>query len=205
MCKNLDISIRKGTTKNGNEYLYVKTPYSGEFVAGAKKLNGKWIADQKEWAFDPRDEERVRELCRKIYGTDGATPDLELVTVRLHLDKLKDYYYGTLELFGRVIARRPGRDSRVRLDNSVVIVAGGFPTSGGSVKNPALSPESGTILEVRDVPRSIVRPEDFPEGAAVILPNDKKVNVQALKDEAVAIRKRLAEILEILEKEGETI
>jgi hypothetical protein len=53
------------------------------------------------------------------------------------------------------------------------------------------------------VPKSIVKPEDFQEGAIEILANDKKVNIQALKDEAAAIRKRLAEILEILAKEGE--
>ena len=53
------------------------------------------------------------------------------------------------------------------------------------------------------MPKSIIHPEDFQEGSIEILSNDKKVNVQALKDEAAAIRKRLTEILEILAKEGE--
>jgi hypothetical protein len=84
-------------------------------------------------------------------------------------------------------------------------VEGGFPDTGGSAKNPSLSTKTGTILEVRDVPKSIIKPEDFSEGAIEILANGKRVNVQALKDEAVAIRKRLAEILEILEGEGEKL
>ena len=182
--------------------VYSVTPYSTDFVTEAKKLNGKWDSAAKAWVFDERDGERVREICRKIYGTDGATIDLELVTVRLHMDKISTDY-DKLELFGRSICRRSYRDSSVKLDSSVIIVEGGFPDTGGSAKNPSLSTRTGTILEVRDVPKSIIKSEDFQEGAIEILSNDKKVNVQALKDEAVAIRKRLAEILEILEREGE--
>ena len=201
MCK-IKVEIKKVNLKSGDSAIAAYTPYSTDFVSGAKKLNGKWDGAAKAWIFDERDTERVRELCRKIYGTDGATLDLELVTVRLHMDKISTGY-DKLELFGRSICRRPGRDSYVKIDDSVIIIEGGFPDSGGSVKNPSLSTRAGTILEVRDVPKSIVKPEDFQEGAIEILANDKKVNIQALKDEAAAIRKRLAEILEILAKEGE--
>ncbi len=90
MCR-IEVSIRKATAKDGKEYLYTKTPYSSNFVVEAKKLNGSWVSSQKEWAFDIRDEERVREACRNIYGTDGATPNVEYTTVRLHLDAFKGF------------------------------------------------------------------------------------------------------------------
>jgi hypothetical protein len=196
------VQIRKATAKDGNEYIYVKTPYSKDFVKEARKLNGSWVDAQKEWAFDPRDVDRVREVCRKIYGTDGLSIEGKLVTVRLHLDKIETGY-DKLELFGRTICRRPNRDSYVKLDPSVIVVAGGFPDVGGSSKNPCLLTKEGTILDVRDVPESIVHPEKFPEGAIEILANDKKPNIKALKEEAAAIRSRLAEILEILAREGE--
>jgi hypothetical protein len=198
MC-NLQIKIYKGTAKDGNEYIYASTPYSVDFVKEAKKLNGSWVASSKEWAFDLRDVDKVREICRKIYGTDGLSIVGNLVTVRVYLDKIKTGY----ELFGRTICRRSSRDSDVRLDSSVVIIEGGFPDVGGSAKYPDCDPYKGTILEVRDVPESIVHPEKFPEGAIEILANDKKVNVKALKEEAEVIRKRLAEIMEILAREGE--
>jgi len=203
MCK-IKVEIKKVNLKSGDSAIAAYTPYSTDFVSEAKKLNGKWDGAAKAWVFDERDGEKVREICRKVYGTDGATLDVELVTVRLCLDKIGTSY-DKLELFGRSICRRQSRDSAVRLDGSVIIVEGGFPETGGSVKNPSLSTRTGTILEVRDVPKSIIKPEDFQEGAIEILENDKKVNIQALKDEAVAIRKRLAEILEILEREGERV
>lgn len=193
------VQIRKALAKNDNEMIYVKTPYSSEFVKGAWDLNGSWIARQQEWAFDPRDIERVRELCRNVYGVDDINVAPELVTVRLHLDTLYSDYRQSLELFGRTIARRPGRDSRVQMDSSVVVIAGGFPANGGSAKNPALKEEAGTILEVRDVPASLVRVEDYPEGSIEIIESVKKIDRQALEAEADAIRKRLKEIMGILE------
>jgi hypothetical protein len=38
----------------------------------------------------------------------------------------------------------------------VVIVEGGFPDSGGSMKSPSLSEDVGTVLEIRDVPLGLV-------------------------------------------------
>lgn len=197
------VQIRKATAKDGNEYIYVKTPYSSDFVKEARKLNGRWVDGQKEWRFDPRDIDKVREICLKVYGTDGLTPIGKLVTVRLHLDKMADKTdrADNLQLFGRSIAYRPHRDSQVRIDG--IIISGGFPATGGSARFPMLLPETGTVIEVRDIPENIVHPEDFTEGALEILANDKKPNIKALKEEAATIRKRLAEILEILAREGE--
>lgn len=206
MCK-INIKFRKSTARNGNEYLYVQTPYSTEFVTEAKKLNGSWVGSQKEWAFDPRVEDRVREVCKKVYGTDGLTP-VEYVTVRLNLDALGVSKRSTksLELFGRTIAIRWSRHDYVKLDPTVIVLEGGFPDTGGSAKHPDLSPWSGTILEVRDVPKNIIKLEDFPEGAIEIFEEkDLKPNFDELRKEADALRKRLAEIMEIFAQYKETL
>ncbi len=36
-----------------------------------------------------------------------------------------------------------------------MVLSGGFPGSGGSVKNPRVDPKEGTVLEVRDFPRKL--------------------------------------------------
>ncbi len=147
MCK---VSI----TVEGNT-IHTSTPYDPAFVAACKQLNGKWHAATKTWTFDSRDEAAVREACIKAFGTDGSdTTTVELVDVRVSLHN--DGCGEELRMFGRCLARRPGRDCAVRLGEGVVIVAGGFPGSGGSAKHPALSANPGTVLEVRDVPASLV-------------------------------------------------
>jgi DNA repair protein RadC len=49
----------------------VSTPYHPNFPAKARSLGGIWDAARRVWVFDAGDHERVRSLCREIYGTDG--------------------------------------------------------------------------------------------------------------------------------------
>jgi DNA repair protein RadC len=56
--------------KNGR--VAVSTPYHPNFPARARFLGGEWDAERRIWMFDARDGDRVRSLCREIYGTDGA-------------------------------------------------------------------------------------------------------------------------------------
>ena len=49
----------------------VNSPYHPHFPARARSLGGIWDAAQRVWLFDAADHERVRSLCREIYGTDG--------------------------------------------------------------------------------------------------------------------------------------
>ncbi len=49
----------------------VASPYHPKFPAGARKLGGIWNAARRVWVFDSADHDRVRLLCRAIYGTDG--------------------------------------------------------------------------------------------------------------------------------------
>jgi DNA repair protein RadC len=48
----------------------VSTPYHPNFPARARSLGGVWDAARRVWVFDAGDHDRVRSLCREIYGTD---------------------------------------------------------------------------------------------------------------------------------------
>ena len=49
----------------------VSSPYHPNFPARARSLGGVWDARRRVWVFDAGDHDRVRSLCREIYGTDG--------------------------------------------------------------------------------------------------------------------------------------
>lgn len=49
----------------------VSSPYHPHFPARARSLGGIWDAKRRVWVFDAADDDRVRSLCREIYGTDG--------------------------------------------------------------------------------------------------------------------------------------
>jgi len=49
----------------------VSSPYHANFPARARSLGGIWDAAGRVWVFDAGDHDRVRSLCREIYGTDG--------------------------------------------------------------------------------------------------------------------------------------
>ncbi len=47
-------------------------PYDPSLPGKAKALGGYFDGVTKAWTFDVRDEMRVRDLARDIYGTDGT-------------------------------------------------------------------------------------------------------------------------------------
>jgi hypothetical protein len=152
---------RQGMT-DGSTKLKLVTPYSPTVPADCKAIGGKWNATVKAWLFDERDANRVRDLCVKHFGIDPlAEPDEapELVTVRLEPSAFS-ISGSEWWMFGREIVSRPGRDSRVRLGEGVIVVSGSFPSTGGSRNNPAIfnihsQDTEGLVLEVRDVPRPL--------------------------------------------------
>jgi excisionase family DNA binding protein len=188
----MDIKITTEGTKTT-----LTSPYHPDLPAAARKLGGRFDGATKAWKFDARDESRVRDLARQVYGTDGDTA-IELVTVRLDLDRLSDA--PNLWFAGREVARRPGRDDSVRLGENVIVIEGGFAGSGGSMKYPRLVAKDGTILEVRDLPRAAVEAEDQ-DGVTIV--GEQGPDVDALLAERERLLVRLAEIDEQLpEPEG---
>lgn len=128
-------------------------PYHPALGPKAKRIGGRWDAFQRVWMFDPRDEERVRDLAREVYGTDGDDA-VELVTLRYSVTS-DDSRRGALWRYGRRLVERRDRDGQVDLGPGVIVVEGAFPGSGGSRQYPAVG-GPGTVLEVRDVPATLV-------------------------------------------------
>jgi hypothetical protein len=129
----------------------VRSPYHPAFVARARDLHGKW--DSPCWVFDARDREHVEDSLRHVYGYADSGRAGELVTCRVHLDRFEHHHEQSYYLLGRLLVKRPSRDSRIDLGPDVIAVEGGFPSSGGSVKNPRCQWREGTVLELKDVPR----------------------------------------------------
>src|ERR1700757_2994030 len=49
----------------------VSSPYHPNFPARARSLGGIWNPARRVWVFDSADHDRVRSLCREIYGTEN--------------------------------------------------------------------------------------------------------------------------------------
>jgi len=62
-----------------NGRIAVNSPYHPNFPPRARFLGGEWDAARRLWVFDAGEEDRVRSLCREIYGTDSAD---EVASVR---------------------------------------------------------------------------------------------------------------------------
>ena len=188
----MEISITKIEGIDGEKIVAV-TPYTPDWPSAAKKIGGRWNPEIKAWVFDPRDEDKVRQLAIKLFGTDGETGTASTVTV--HYDIYSDFNNcrGECWLFGRKIAWRLGRDSSVRLGDGVIILKGGFKNSGGSMKYPEIAPLEGTILEIRDVPAGH---SDLSKSDVVVV--EQATNRETLIKERDQLLVRLAEIDELL-------
>jgi hypothetical protein len=144
-------------TVSGNK-VTLDTPYNPALPAKARAIGGRWDSVNRVWTFDARDEERVRALAREVYGTDGSAT--KTVTVR-HKITTGQYVDSEMWMFGRLIVSRKYRDGAVQYGDGVVVVEGQFASRGGSMKNPAVGrPESDVVLEIRDVPASLVVEDD---------------------------------------------
>lgn len=183
-------------TTSGN-HVYLISPYNTKAVSAAKRLGGQWDGARKAWRFDARDEDRVREMARDIYGTDGTVESvLDTVTVRIkaadYIDHTGRDTENTVRVAGRRVAYREYRDAEVTLVPGVVIVAGGFATSGGSMRYPEIG-ATDAVLEIRDVSRSTLDRLDAYE-----LIDAGVVNEEALRAERGRLAARIAEIDMIL-------
>lgn len=170
------------------------TPYDKNFIQAAKSLGGKWQAPN--WVFDRRDEERVREVCREIYGTDGT--DGPGVTLRVTFEPHHSVWRDAIRIAGREVARATSRDSGAKLGEGVVLLSGGF-ASAGSVKNWGTESKSdGATVLIRDMPivaaQRII--EEHPAGVqAAQLEDEAPVSDKdALREERARLLARLAEI-----------
>jgi hypothetical protein len=167
----ITITIAKNT--RGEERCWLKSPYHPDLPAKARALGGRWVDAARQWSFDARDVERVRALCRDVYGEDGTEreEDRERYTLRVNVCAISDQNGPSLWFAGREIMRRPGRDAAIRLGPGCVLVSGTLPARGGSANHPRLGIPCGSehepvVLEIRDVPLALV--ETLREHPAVL-------------------------------------
>lgn len=135
--------------KSENNKIGVRSPYYPAFIESARALGGKWKEDA--WYFDARDLERVQAALDEHYGEHGEE-DVQRVTLRLDLNLYP--IRGNVDYFaGKQTFYRYDRDSRVKLGEGVVLIAGAFHSSGGSRKNPIIGAAlENSVAEIRDVP-----------------------------------------------------
>lgn len=186
-----NIKIEKTETQ-----ISVESHYHPDFPAAARKLGGRW--NKSAWVFDSRDETRVRDLCIDIYGTDGTTGAGEMVTLRVSFFTRFTTTEKTMFVAGRQIARVFSRDGGALLGDGVVVTEGGF-YSTGSRNHPALGVKSGTIAEIRDVPRAAAEKaaeSDTEWGDVTIV--DERVERAVLEEERAVLVARIAEIDKLL-------
>lgn len=183
-------------TVNGK--IFVTSPYNPVFPSKAKALGGRWDPSHEAWVFDIRDEECVRALCVKVYGTDGSGSPVDLVTVR-HTITSGESGPASLFLYGREIAWRRSRDAEVQLGDKVILIEGRFPGHGGSSKYPSLEGQ-GTILEVRDVPRSLIEEDDVIVDEIPVVVTPENVTAQQVRDCLTEILSVQSEIVRLNDK-----
>lgn len=185
----MEIKIEDGKVK-------VQSEYNTSFIKGARLIGGKWKPPY--WVFSQEDEKLVRALCMDVYGQDGGTPS-ELVAIDIDLDSYPHDASGELLLGSMSIARRSDRDCPVKLSVNVVLVAGGFPDSGGSANHPRIAEKPGTVLRVKNVPKPLYERIEDKTGLSIV---DGTIDRAALLAEREALTKRLAEIEAVLTQEG---
>ena len=186
------MAVKVETTSS---HVLVTSPFHPDFPREARRLGGKW--NSPVWQFDVRDEQRVREMCQRIYGTDGTAAAGDLVTLRCRIaeNRYWDAPRQGLYVAGRCVARATGRDSGAHLGDGVVLLEGTI-TSGGSMKNWNTIARGPVLLEIRDVPRpaALAAIADPPDSDLVIEIIEQGINREALLEEKRALEARIAEI-----------
>ncbi|MBG6214311.1 hypothetical protein RCH23_002133 [Cryobacterium sp. CAN_C3] len=167
----------------------LSAPYNPGLASRAKELGGRWKPEAKCWVFASLDEQRVRELAREMFGTDGTdAAAADLVAVRVDASQYANHRSVTLA--GRIILERRMRDEEPRLGQEVILVSGSFRRSSGSMGYPTIG-ENSAVREVRGVPRvaALAAGHEQDEFVEQVVPN-----TTALMDEQLRLRARLAAI-----------
>lgn len=190
----MDVTIQRTGSK-----ISLHGPAHSDLVREAVLLGGRRGHNPRTWLFDARDEQRVRDLAKRVYGTDGTLP--ELVTVRVDL---ADWEEGDVAVFaGRQIAIRPGRDADVRLSPGVVLVAGKLSGRGGSGQYTAINADKNVEVEIHDFPRAALSLVE--DDAYEIVRQESPLDTGALRAERAELLARIAEIDSALATTSATI
>lgn len=178
-----------------NDKFLITCPYEKAFIAEIKKLGGRWHAPQ--WVVDVRQKERAEDVLLEIFGENGTDEPVDTVDIKLTGTEWNDSETSsTLKFCNRVVAYRPGRDSRVRFGSGVVVVEAEFPETGGSAKYPSLCMETDCpVFEVYNVPRAVYEKIKDINGVELLpAAESKELQLEKLKSERDKLKKMTGEI-----------
>jgi hypothetical protein len=81
--ENRIVRVRAYTRRDSpHSQIAVQSVYHAKFPAEAKRLGGRWVPEEKLWVFPADQEERVRALCRRVYGSDDKVQETTEVRVK---------------------------------------------------------------------------------------------------------------------------
>lgn len=127
----------------------VTSPYSDDFVTGARQIGGKWA--NPTWVFPVENEPLVRALCLRVYGTDGTPEPVETLRVTLARVRMDDrLLIGPIE-----VLKKWNRDSAPVVGAGCAVVAGSLRSRGGSRNNPDITHSDDCVIRVKNVPQSL--------------------------------------------------
>ena len=185
----------KITVENGMAKVF--TPYNATFVAKIKNIGGrKWNADERCWSVPEAEIETVRQYMMDVYGETDIPDETERVTVKVTFLEDAEALCDSVNLFGKNVARATGRDSGAKVENDVTLIDGKI-RSGGSARYWKTIVEKGTIVKVRNVPKSAlgIATEYEVEVEEISTPGIDRAALIAEKEKLMA---RLAEIEKLL-------
>lgn len=190
-----EIIMKKIKIEEINGKLAVTTPFDYNFINFARSVGAKWDRDNSTWNFSTEQEELLNDKLLDIYGYTDKTS--EFVIVEIDANDFYDEMTYETKLGDITIATRKHRDEHVILSNIAKVVKGEYDESGGSMKHPKATANSGTIVQVKLDKKAVER---FIEQG--ILTESNIVSVESDKEkllkEKEELLKRLSEIEKLL-------
>lgn len=182
------------------EILAVSAEYNKNFIRKVKGLKGKWNPDEKTWDVPLEYEEQLYRLLKDVYGY-LPSDQTDMTTIQINAADFEDSDDGKIKLGSMVLVWRPGRDSYVRLSDNVAILKGEFAARGGSAKYPMVNAGNGVILQVKNVPKALLK--SIPDEKYTV--EMSTINKELLLEEKQKLMDRLEEIELLLKEEVKKI
>lgn len=176
----------------------VFTPYNKEFIAKIKTIGGaRWNSIEKCWTVPETEIDLVRSFMLDVYGETDQVIDTEYVTVKVTFNSEEEARCEGIVLFGKCIAKAFGRDTGAKVSDDVTLLTGSV-TSGGSARNWKTIVKEGTVVKVRNVPKSALAIETQYDVTVEEIEDAQEVDKLALIAEKEKLLARLAEIEKLL-------
>lgn len=167
--------------------IIVDSPYNAEFVAGARRLAGRW--QDKRWVFPVEVKADVQRLLLSAYGEDGENAP-EVVRLRvIHDNSIDTGTNASIVVGGRQVAWVYGRDSGARTGEGIVLRKGRV-NSGGSMKNYRITMTAELEFDILRLPKVMAdrMVADHPEFCRIVNDNGSEIDQDPTGENIVQLR-----------------